>query len=249
MVENPEAFTLAAYEGLLCQALAASYSILPLEETVPQLPPRGRMLVLRHDIDFCPAAAAAMARLEARLGVRSTYCVLLHSPTYHLDEIETLVSLREIRDLGHRLGLHYDLSWFEAEGIEPLDGIVREAHRLGEALNVNVKSVAQHLPSRQGQFQGVGDRFVDAYSPRLTREILYISDSRRQWRNRSLAECIGSVDRLQALIHPVWWTATPLTRRRIIERLAQDRRQKVGCVLEEYLKRMEARDGETEAKT
>ena len=103
---------------------------------------------------------------------------------------------------------------------------------------------AQHLPARHGRFEGVGGRFIDAYGTRLAREIFYISDSRRRWRNQPLGELLGKVDRMQALIHPVWWTAAPLTRRQIIERLARDRQEKVGRVLGEYLNQMEARDAE-----
>ena len=41
-------------------------------------------LILRHDIDYSPAAALRMAELEANLGVKATYFILFSSSYYNL---------------------------------------------------------------------------------------------------------------------------------------------------------------------
>src|SRR6185295_15370416 len=72
-------------------------------------------LLLRHDVDFCPQAALRLATLEAELGVVSTYFVLPHGPYDVLGS--AFAAIRAIVALGHRLGPHYDLSFYAAHGL------------------------------------------------------------------------------------------------------------------------------------
>lgn len=58
----------------------------------------------RHDVDVSCAAAAQMARLEALVGIQATFYVMKKSPFYGADE--TLRLTAELRELGHRVGLH-----------------------------------------------------------------------------------------------------------------------------------------------
>ncbi len=53
-------------------------------ETLPQ-----RFAILRHDIDMSPRQALEMAQIEARLGVRTTYTVLLTGKFYSPFETNT----------------------------------------------------------------------------------------------------------------------------------------------------------------
>lgn len=69
--------------------------------------PNNRRIILRHDVDRRPAHSCAMARLEHRMGVRSTYYFRANAsgsfPT---------PAVRMIADLGHEVGYHYeDLSF------------------------------------------------------------------------------------------------------------------------------------------
>lgn len=64
--------------------------------------------VLRHDIDMDIQRAVEMARLEAELGVRATYFVLISSDFYNVFSARNTAGLREITALGHSVGLHFD---------------------------------------------------------------------------------------------------------------------------------------------
>lgn len=90
----------------------------------------GKPVILRHDIDFDPIAALAMAELESSEGVRSTYFVLLRTDFYNPLERGNVERLREIARLGHDIGLHYDETQYE-DGDDAIAAIQREADTLG----------------------------------------------------------------------------------------------------------------------
>ncbi len=62
------------------------------------LPP-SRQVLLKHDVDRLPSRALALARLEAELGIASTYFFRSPFP-------RRVVS--EVRKLGHEVGYHYE---------------------------------------------------------------------------------------------------------------------------------------------
>jgi len=62
----------------------------------------GRGVLLRHDVDRKPGNALAMAMLEAKRGVRSTYYFRVVGTAFAPDVI------REVSRLGHEVGYHYE---------------------------------------------------------------------------------------------------------------------------------------------
>ena len=226
-------FTLRHYCWVLERALASSFTILPLGES--QRPALGnKQIILRHDIDFSVEDAHRMAVLEHQIGVHATYCVLLHSPTYNIGESASYEGIRSIHALGHEIGLHYDMSFFQAAGISPLDGIDSEIAFLSALLRQEIRSVSQHRPGTDGTFGGAVSRYTDAYDPRLCKEILYVSDSRRAWRAGCIHEYLDKADKIQVLIHPEWWEADKtLSRRETINRFQRERQNQIATALEE----------------
>jgi hypothetical protein len=65
--------------------------------------------LIRHDVDRKPLRALKMARLESRLGIKSTYYFRAKPNTFkpHI--------IKEIYDLGHEIGYHYE-SLSDAKG-------------------------------------------------------------------------------------------------------------------------------------
>ena len=63
---------------------------------------------LRHDIDFSPKNAARMAQLERQHGISSTYTVLLTGQFYNPFEKGVRETLKQIKNCGHEVGLHFD---------------------------------------------------------------------------------------------------------------------------------------------
>ena len=75
----------------------------------------GKVVYLRHDIDLHIDLVSAMALVEKDLNVSSTYFVPL---TLHFNALYPANQqiMRELIDLGHEIGLHYDM---ETHPIDP----------------------------------------------------------------------------------------------------------------------------------
>lgn len=188
----------------------------------------GKPVILRHDIDFDPIAALAMAELESSEGVRSTYFVLLRTDFYNPLERGNVERLREIARLGHDIGLHYDETQYE-DGDDAIAAIQREADTLGGALGLPIECVSMHRPSKaslEAQWSIPG--IVNSYSSEFFQGFEYASDSRRRWR-KPILDMIesGKYPRLHVLTHPFWYGGTEASLeeslRRFIERAGADR--------------------------
>jgi len=167
-------------------------------------------VILRHDVDYSIIKARRMAELECRIGVRSTYFVLLTSPYYNLLTSDHLKAARDIAAMGHEIGLHY-----EADGATDHDVECRKviglARFLGEIVGAEVTSIAQHNPSETTTRLRVPG-LLDAYGDRFFREIAYLSDSRRLFGTPDVHHFFRTHSRSQLLIHPLWWHETEKSR-------------------------------------
>jgi hypothetical protein len=163
-------------------------------------------LLLRHDIDISPRYALRMAELERRLGVQSSYFVLLHSLYYNPAAPPHWDALRQIISMGFEIGLHYETDFFENRGIDPLVGVLHDVAALENILEIKIVSVSQHRPASSTFLQKLNDHYVDAYNHDLIQNVRYISDSGHKWRGETLVDLLGKEQRIHALIHPVTWT-------------------------------------------
>jgi hypothetical protein len=163
-----------------------------------------RFYLLRHDVDFCPAAAECMAEFEHERGVRATYFLLLSGRHYNLLSPEHCRLPARLAALGHEVGLHYDVAALEP----PERALAAQADLLALLAGTEVVSIAMHNPSVSGEdpFTGFAG-FLNAYDHRFTREIGYFSDSCGAWRDEAVARLTGVAPpaRLQLLIHPFFW--------------------------------------------
>lgn len=193
-------YTPSAYRAFLESLLEEGYAFSGFEE-LPE-----RVVVVRHDVDLSPRRALAMAREEADLGVRTTYCFMLSTPSYNL--LEHVETLSEIRSLGHDVALHFDTHhyWEGRPGTRTLEAAVRrECETLGRLLGTTVETVSFHMPPKwvlETAFEG----FENTYQPRFFGDIEYVSDSRQKWR-ASEPFPDERPDQLQMLVHPGLWTS------------------------------------------
>ena len=98
-------FTLKAYKSLVKSLIDGEYAFLTFEDYL-EIPFKGKVVMLRHDVDELAGNALKIARLEHSLGVRSTFFFRVVMQSNQPEVI------REIVALGHAVGYHYeDLSF------------------------------------------------------------------------------------------------------------------------------------------
>lgn len=196
-------FSLQHYSYILNNALRVGYEFKGFHEQISENP---RVIFLRHDIDVSVSMALQMAELEAELGVRSTYFVLPNSPLYNLLEDEVIEILIKIRDMGHWTGLHVDLPntpLFKNATIKKITNILFKSF---SSLVPFEPVISYHRPTRD-VFGLKFESFANTYEDRFFKDIKYLSDSRKNWREGCPCQAIleGKYQQLQLLTHPIWW--------------------------------------------
>jgi hypothetical protein len=204
-----DAFDYATYWSLL-SGIAATHRIIRFAD-VAEAEADAPLCILRHDVDYSPAAALRLAEQESARGIHATYFLLAGTNYYNLLAPEHAHFAQELVKLGHEVGLHYDVRSFLPFPREQWPRLLRaQATLVGELAGQAVTSIAMHQPALHGDdpFRGEDHGFLNAYDDRFTREMTYVSDSCRAWRNREWAMLSsGELPRkLQLALHPINWS-------------------------------------------
>ncbi len=166
-----------------------------------------------------------MAEFEAKLDIKATYFILLSSPYYNLLSEDYIDFPRRLAEMGHEIGLHYDVKTMEkaSRGVGLTDMLHREIEALSHLAGMDVTSIAMHNPSLSGIDPFRKTRFINAYADAHTKDIAYFSDSCGAWRDK-FAERFEKNRiplQLQLLIHPIFWSASSSNRWEILDRFVQ----------------------------
>lgn len=211
-------FTRDNYRSLLRLA-KRSYTFRGYSDATPSSP----NVLWRHDVDYSVHAAHAFARIEAEEGVRATYFFRLHSELYSLLEQPVTRLAREIAEMGHEVGLHFDSEYYGINTEDSLDdAIAWEAAVLGRVMQRPIVAMSFHQPNefllscQRDCYGGL----VNTYAARFQNDVGYVSDSNGYWRHRRLEDVLSDAkeQQLQVLTHPEWWTDTPMSPAARIER-------------------------------
>ena len=188
------AFDLAHYGELLDAAAAGGYRY----ATFTAEPAAGDLL-LRHDVDLSLEAALQLARLEHERGARATYFLMTESVFYNLDSEQGRDATRELRSLGHAVGLH--AVYPRASRDERFDAVV-----------------AWHNPDPEYVHEPVS-AFVNVMQPPWFTKGKYRSDSNQHWREGCPHDELraGAFEWLQLLVHPEIWVYDGATMRETME--------------------------------
>lgn len=165
--------------------------------------------LIRHDVDVSLDRALVLAEREAAWGVAATYHIMIDSPLYEVRSERSIAAIGAIADLGHEVGLHYDVV---ARKTVDADSAVREhdidvaCRVLEEIVERPVRSLSFHRPTPDvigGPLRIAGR--VSATASELFG--WYLSDSRGRWREGNPLDSLTKPrgDMLQILIHPIWW--------------------------------------------
>ena len=208
-------FTHAAYADMVGDLLERGYQFSSFAEAETQLDVDRPFVLMRHDIDMSLQAALRMARQESDFGVQSTYFFLVRTDNYNVFSEDGSNTVREILDLGHHLGLHFDCASYPV-GFATNDlarSCAQEVGMLEHWFSKPVSIVSYHRPDARVL---TGDPAISAPLPHtymgLFRDrIRYISDSGGRWVDGSPTTSVEFSRGLplHILIHPVWWTEQP----------------------------------------
>ena len=208
-------FSLQHYVDSLKLATRKGYSFRTMEEFNKQhrelVEKKQKIVVLRHDIDFDPELALAVAQTEEELGIKSTYFIRIHAKYYSPFSFNTYGVIKKIMKMGHEIGLHFDAGFAEHFNDNPKEMLLRDKEILEKIIGRPLTGISTHEPSRTGfvlsknLLMKYGFEY-DAYSDIFLNDMKYISDSGCRWREGCMCEFIEKdIHLLCILVHPFWW--------------------------------------------
>ena len=118
-------FTYYIYSGLIASLKKAGYVLLPFIDYISNGSDFDRCVVIRHDVDRKPGNALLIAKIEKDAGIKASYYFRMVKESYDENVI------RQIIDMGHEIGYHYEnLSEMSKKNPHP-GGIAFGFHRAG----------------------------------------------------------------------------------------------------------------------
>lgn len=209
--------------------------------------PTDPFFILRHDVDFSPAAALRLAEQEAERGVSATYFLLVGTRYYNLLAPEHGHVARRLVELGHEVGLHYDVNLLRPFERREWRRLLRaQLQMLGDLAGAEVVSIAMHQPGLNGEdpFRGE-DGLINASEARFVRDIVYVSESCRAWRDCgwSMLETGVIPRRLHLLLHPINWADRDRDRVSIFRSVHRDLIDEIRHAGDELLEKIAAHSG------
>lgn len=195
-------YSLASFSSLIREMLSRGYRFESFGQAKAQGVDCG-VCLLRHDVDADVDAALRMAELEAEMGIRATYFLMLRSPAYNLMARHSQRAVESILQLGHWIGLHYDRGFVPVGELGHEAWMEWEAQALENLFGVRVDAISFHQPGRDVLDGKVDTGLrINTYDRDALRYYQYFSDS-----NRTLKLAVEDLTgkNLQLLLHPMWW--------------------------------------------
>jgi len=168
-----------------------------------------KCVILRHDVDFCLEKAFDFALFENKLGVNSTYFILLSSDFYNIFSKKNYQIIHNIKELRHDIGLHFDEVRYNVSTAEELvDCVEKEIKIMSDMFNFDISTVSMHRPSKASlETDFVFKNAVNTYSKEFFKDFKYLSDSRYKWHEPVLDIINNSIfNKLQIVTHPIWYS-------------------------------------------
>lgn len=182
-------FTFKTYERLLEAGLEAGYEHITVRDYLSSGELPDRFIIHRHDVDRKAENALRMAKLEQWYGIQSTYYFRT------IDKTLQPVLIREIEELGHEIGYHYeDMDRADGDDVRAHESFETELDRL--RAHVPVDTVCMHgnpLTDHDNRDMWTGspdfeayDLLGEAYLSMDFVDVTYFSDTGRTWEDNSL---------------------------------------------------------------
>lgn len=199
-------FTYRSYASMIENLLNRGYQI----RNYKNWDDTAKTVILRHDVDYNLKKAVALSEVEKKVcNGGGIYFVLVSTDFYNIHSKESRKAINTILENGGSIGLHFDETQYSIFSEEELKKYVcKEAEILSDIVGTRIEAVSMHRPS--ANMLDADIRFaniINSYSHIYIKEMKYLSDSRRHWRE-NVDEIIeqGSFTRLHILTHPFWYS-------------------------------------------
>jgi len=206
-------FTFGYYRSMLETAVDAGYAISSFERYSPDSP---RTIIMRHDVDYTLNGVPQLVEIEASLNITASYLFRVHAHEYNLFTPHVYRLVRQIRKLGHEVGLHFEAMTFaRAIKADPRVVLAQEKKVVEAILGEPVLTASEHRDVSHTvhgtiNYHDVYDPLEAGFKnyalePRFFGDMKYLSDSNGFWREGDLSVHLNRHDRMQVLVHPDWW--------------------------------------------
>lgn len=217
-------FTLDNYRALICLA-KENYDFITYNKVNEKF--NFKTILWRHDLEFSVPIALEMAKIEAELGVFSTYFIQLHGDFYNTLEKKTFEQIKSIEYLGHDLALHFDAHFWGIDNefnLEKYLEIDANTFKTYFGYKPHVFSFHNTTPFILGCEKDMYAGMTNVYSNSIKSNIGYCSDSTGYWRYEILDERLREAKdhMLQVLIHDGMWQTEVLPPRRRVFKVIDD---------------------------
>lgn len=164
----------------------------------------GKHIYLRHDIDYFLWPAETVAFIERELNIFSTFYILIS--TYDILSYKNRKLISDISNMGHEIGLHYDMSKYPSEDEKCVKQFKFECEIIEQITQKPVKTATCHLPHKKNTniFDSIT---INPFSVNYLKDMAYISDSARAWRDKTILSCFMNDPPKQIVfnMHPETW--------------------------------------------
>jgi len=194
-------FSYESFGQLIDRIVSAGYAFRRLDEA-RKTAVGERTFYLRHDVDISPRSALRMGAISAGKGAPSSYFFQLNAETYNIFRPDTLATMRELRSMGHCVGLHIDRGLFG----DSEEAIANTMTWFSQTCAPLDRAVSFHRPAPDVLGRQYSS-FQNAYAPNVFHPDRYAADSRRSLGFVSKVDdwLRGAVSPVQLLLHPEWW--------------------------------------------
>ena len=150
--------------------------------------------------------ALVIASLEEKLEIRATYFFMLTTNTYSALSLKNKNLIKEIREKGHSISLHFDPTAYK----DMDKGFCSEKKIFEDVFDVELKIVSLHRP---GNFLKNNNKILEGclhtYQDEFFKKMVYLPDSAGSDIQKKLLEVdLNSLSNtIQMVTHPIWWTS------------------------------------------
>lgn len=222
-------FTLDNYKNILQLVIENGFQFIAYTDKYVE---SRKDVLWRHDVEFSPDIALKMAKFEHELGIKATYFFQLHSEFYNLLEKYFTDILREIRSLGHYIGIHFDAHYYDIMDKDQLNKYItldKEYFEKVFDIKLNVFSFHNTNSFILNCEEFTYAELINVYSSFFKKHYQYCADSTGYWRYEVLDEVIRNPNtkHLHVLTHDANWTDEILSPRKRVRKSIQSNADRI----------------------